>query len=145
ILSALGYFGFGLIEEVRSNEVIAFLSEFGAVLLLFAIGLESNIADLKKVGLNAIIVAIIGVISPFVIGTWVMGPLFFPDYEIIAPLFLGSSMVATSVGITACVFKSMYILQTREAQSVLGVAVIDDILGLVVLAIVSALAGGEEL
>ncbi|MCA9349961.1 cation:proton antiporter, partial [Candidatus Saccharibacteria bacterium] len=143
-LSALGYFGLHIVGEIRSSEIIAFIAEFGAVILLFQIGLESNIAEMKKVGLTAFVVAIVGVVTPFVLGTWVLAPIFFPDQSLTAHLFLGASMVATSVGITASVFKAIGISKTMEAQTVLGAAVIDDILGLIVLSVVSALASGGE-
>ncbi|MBP6005923.1 cation:proton antiporter [Candidatus Saccharibacteria bacterium] len=143
-LSALGYFGLGIVGDIRGSEVIAFVAELGAVILLFQIGLESNIAEMKKVGLTAFIVAIVGVVTPFVLGTWVLAPIFFGDQSLTAHLFLGASMVATSVGITASVFKAIGISKSQEAQTVLGAAVIDDILGLIVLSIVSALASGGE-
>jgi Kef-type K+ transport system membrane component KefB len=144
-LSALGYFGWNFINEIASNEIISFLAQFGALLLLFSIGLESNIKEMKKVGVRALFVALIGVIVPFVLGAFVLGPIFFGDESSNARLFLGASMVATSVGITASVFRSLKLSKTRAAQTVLGAAVIDDVLGLIVLAIVSALATGGDL
>lgn len=144
-LSAIGFAGLSLIGDIRSSEIIQFIGEFGAILLLFAIGLESNIADFKKVGSSALIVALIGVTAPMIIGAWLLGPMFFPTEGSIAHLFLGASLVATSVGITASVFKSMKILKSRAAQTVLGAAVIDDVLGLIVLAVVSALAEGGSI
>lgn len=141
-LSALGYFGWGFVSQITSNEPIAFMASFGALLLLFSIGLESNIADMKKVGLNAILVALIGVVVPFVLGAYVLAPIFYSDASTNAKLFLGAALVATSVGITASVFRGLNIIRTRAAQTVLGAAVIDDVLGLIVLAVVSALATG---
>lgn len=142
ILSALGYFGWGFISEVTSNNIIAFVASLGALLLLFSIGLESNIHEMKKVGINAAIVAMIGVITPFALGTYVLAPIFYGDASTSAKLFLGAALVATSVGITASVFRSLNMIRTRAAQTVLGAAVIDDVLGLIVLAVVSALATG---
>ena len=142
VLAAIGYFGVDFMFDIAHNEVMAFIAELGAVLLLFSIGLESNLKQLQKVGVSAGLVAIIGVVAPFALGTWILGPMFFPEATTNALLFLGASMVATSVGITASVFKSMGVLKTRAAQTVLGAAVIDDVLGLIVLAIVSALAAG---
>lgn len=144
VLSFLAFLGVIQLETLRHQETIAFLAEVGAVILLFQIGLESNIKQLLKVGLNAFIVAVIGVVCPFLAGTFLIGPIFFPNATFIAHLFLGASMVATSVGITASVFKSLNILKTRAAQTVLGAAVIDDVLGLIVLAVVSAMASGGE-
>lgn len=141
-LSALGYFGWSLIGEANANTAISFIASLGALLLLFSIGLESNIQEMKKVGINAIGVALIGVSVPFVVGTYVLAPLFFPDASSNTHLFIGASMVATSVGITSAVFRSLGISRTRAAQTVLGAAIIDDVLGLIVLAIVSALATG---
>lgn len=145
VLSAVGYFGWGFISEVRASEFIAFISSFGALLLLFSIGLESNIHEIKKVGTSAAIVAAIGVVVPFVMGAYVLGPIFYGDEGSTAKLFLGASLVATSVGITASVFRTLKIQKTRAAQTVLGAAVIDDVLGLIILAVVSALAAGGEI
>lgn len=142
VLSALGYFGWGFVSQMISSEVIAFTASFGALLLLFSIGLESNIVEMKRVGINAMLVALIGVFAPFVLGTYVLAPMFFGDSSVNAKLFLGAAMVATSVGITASVFRGLNMIRTRAAQTVLGAAVIDDVLGLIVLAVVSALATG---
>ena len=145
VLSAIGYFGWGFISEVRASEVIAFISSFGALILLFSIGLESNIHEIKKVGKSAAFVAAIGVVIPFVLGAYILGPIFYGDEGSTAKLFLGASLVATSVGITASVFRTLKIQKTRAAQTVLGAAVIDDVLGLIILAVVSALAAGGEI
>lgn len=144
VLSGLGYFGWGFIDETLGNQVIAYVASFGALLLLFSIGLESKISEMKKVGFNALIVAAIGVVVPFVLGTYFLAPALFPDASSNAKIFVGAAMVATSVGITAAVFRSLGIIKTRAAQTVLGAAVIDDVLGLIVLAVVSALATGGE-
>ena len=144
-LSAAGYFGWGFIGDIATNEIISYLAQFGALLLLFSIGLESNIKEMQKVGVRALMVALIGVVTPFVLGAFVLGPIFFGDASSNARLFLGASLVATSVGITASVFRSLKLTKSRAAQTVLGAAVIDDVLGLIVLAIVSALATGGEL
>lgn len=143
ILAVLGYLGWGLIGDITASPIISFLASFGAVLLLFSIGLESNMREMKRVGVNAMIVALIGVIVPFIFGAFILGPLFYGNESLNAQLFLGASLVATSVGITASVFRSLKLSRRKFAKTVLGAAVIDDILGLIVLAIVSALASGE--
>lgn len=143
-LSVVGFFGLPLVDGVRTNEVVTFLAELGAVILLFQIGLESNIAQLAKVGPRAFLVAILGVVCPFLLGYLLVGPVFFPEATTVTHLFIGAALVATSVGITASVFKSLGILSSRAAQTVLGAAVIDDVLGLLVLAIVSAIAKGSS-
>lgn len=145
ILSALAFYGLPFIDDIRHSEIMAFFAELGAVILLFQIGLESNVKKMMKVGVSALIVAIIGVIAPFVIGAFVLSPLLFPDASLAAHLFVGASVVATSVGITAYVFQEMRMLTSRAAQTVLGAAVIDDVLGLIILAIVSAMATGGDL
>lgn len=144
-LSAVGYYGWSFIGEITANEVISYLAQFGALLLLFSIGLESNIKEMQKVGVRALFVALIGVVTPFILGSFVLAPIFFGDADSNARLFLGASLVATSVGITASVFRSLKLTKSRAAQTVLGAAVIDDVLGLIVLAIVSALATGGDL
>jgi len=130
--------GIPCFEPLKHNAVIAFLSELGVVILLFQIGLESNIEKMKAVGLKAFAVAVVGVVAPFVLGTYVVGPWLLPGLAFKAYLFIGAVLTATSVGITARVFQDLKKLQTPEAQIVLGAAVIDDVLGLIILAVVSA-------
>lgn len=142
VLAVIGYMGADIINDAISDQSIAFLSHLGALLLLFSIGLESNLSEMKKVGINAFLVAVIGVVVPFVLGTLVLGPIFFGKESFNSHLFLGAALVATSVGITASVFQSLGILRSRAAQTVLGAAVFDDVIGLIILAVVSALASG---
>lgn len=139
ILGNLTLIGLGIFDPIAHDAIILFLAELGVVILLFQIGLESNIHEMKKVGFSAFLVAIIGVVLPFVLGTYIVGPMLLPGLETNAYLFLGATLTATSVGITARVFKDLGKLKIKEAQIVLGAAVIDDILGLVILAVVSAL------
>lgn len=139
VLGNIALFGWHFFDQIKHNEIIGFLSELGVVILLFQIGLESNIYKMKQVGMKAFVVAIIGVIAPFVLGAYIVGPMFFPGQDFNVYLFLGATLTATSVGITARVFKDLKKIKTKEAQIVLGAAVIDDVLGLVILAIVSAI------
>jgi Kef-type K+ transport system membrane component KefB len=126
-------------EGMKSNEYLHFMAELGVVILLFQVGLESNVNEMKKVGLRALLVASIGVILPFIMGRYIAGPLLMPGLSENAYLFLGATLSATSVGITARVFKDFSILSSKESRIVLGAAVIDDVMGLVLLAIVSAI------
>lgn len=142
-LSFLAYSGIQIISDIRTNEVIVFMAELGAMLLLFQIGLESNIAKISKVGGRAILVALTGVIVPFILGYFI-SPLIFPNADIISRLFIGASFVATSVGITSYVFKGFGVHKSRASQTVLGAAIIDDVLGLFVLSIIIALASGSS-
>lgn len=130
---------FHALDAIRHNATIAFLAEIGVVLLLFRVGLESNIISMRRVGVPAFLVAIAGVVVPFVLGTWVVGPWLLPGLPFTTYLFLGATLTATSVGITARVFHDLGMLKTRAAQVVLGAAVIDDVLGLLILAVVSAI------
>jgi len=139
ILGNLVLVGIGVFESVKHDKVIEFLAELGVVILLFQIGLESKIDEMRKVGWRAFWVAVIGVIAPFVLGTYVVGPWLMPGLSSNAYLFLGATLTATSVGITGRVFRDLGKLQTREAQIVLGAAVIDDVMGLIILAVVSAI------
>ena len=139
VVGNLALLGINVFEPIKHDSIIAFLAELGVVILLFQIGLESNIQKMRAVGMRAFLVAIVGVIAPFILGTYVAGPLLLPGLNFNAYLFLGATLTATSVGITARVFKDLGKLQTKEAQIVLGAAVIDDVLGLVILGVISAI------
>jgi Kef-type K+ transport system membrane component KefB len=139
VLGNLVLLGIDWLEPVKSDEVILFLAELGVVILLFQIGLESSVQSMLKVGMRAATVAVIGVAVPFAAGTWVVGPWLMPGLSFNAYLFLGATLTATSVGITGRVFQDLGQLQMPAAQIVLGAAVIDDVLGLVILAVVSAI------
>ena len=139
VVGNLALLGINVFEPIKRDSIIAFLAELGVVILLFQIGLESNIQKMRAVGMRAFLVAIVGVIAPFILGTYVAGPLLLPSLNFNAYLFLGATLTATSVGITARVFRDLGKLQTKEAQIVLGAAVIDDVLGLVILGVISAI------
>ncbi len=119
------------------NEVLHIFAELGAVLLLFEVGLECDLTQLLRIGGAALYVACAGVVLPFALGYGVAVLL---GMEQSVAIFTGAALTATSVGITARVFSDMKRLQTREAQIVLGAAVADDIIGLIILAVVSGLA-----
>lgn len=132
-------FGWNALDVLRENALVLFLAEFGVIILLFQAGLESNIQEMRKVGVRAFLVACVGVAAPFLLGYFVVGPWLLPLESTNAHLFLGATLTATSVGITARVFKDLGAMQTRAARIVLGAAVIDDVLGLIILAVVSAI------
>ncbi len=138
VLGNLALVGVSGLEAAKHDEVLRFLAEFGVIILLFQIGLESDVHTLRKVGLRAFLVACLGVAAPFALGV-TLSPLLFPDMGFNGHLFLGATLTATSVGVTARVFKDMKALQSPEAQIVLGAAVIDDVIGLIILAVVSAI------
>ncbi|MGB0678616.1 MAG: cation:proton antiporter, partial [Polyangiales bacterium] len=139
VLGNLKLAGLGWFVGAEAMPAIEFLAEFGVVLLLFEVGLESTVSEMRKVAPQSGLVAIIGVVAPMVLGFfgsyWLM-----PQGPISLHLFIGATLCATSVGITARVLKDLGVLDRQETKVVLGAAVIDDVLGLVVLAIVSAVA-----
>ena len=119
---------------VPLSEGVFLLSEIGVVLLLFEVGLETDLAEMIRVGPPALAVALVGMALPFA-GGWAVTRAY--GYEEVTAIFVGASLTATSIGITARVLSELGALKTREGQIILGAAVIDDVLGLVVLAIVS--------
>jgi Kef-type K+ transport system membrane component KefB len=125
--------------HVETNFIfLELLAELGVIFLLFAVGLETRFSDLSRVGRTAIYVAVLGVIIPFVSGYLIMVSLASPPAE---AMFIGAAMVATSVGITARVIRDLRLTDSTEAKVIIGAAVIDDVLGLIVLAVVSGVAG----
>jgi Kef-type K+ transport system membrane component KefB len=118
-------------------------SKLGLYALLFLTGLESELDELMAVGKQATTVALTGVILPFALGTAGLYYLF--HVPLFPAVFAGAAMTATSIGITASVFGELKFLKTREGQTVIGAAVLDDIFGIVILAVVVALAGGGSL
>lgn len=122
------------------NEAFEAIAELGVVFLLFGVGLETDVGELRRVGRTAIGVASAGVVLPFALGTGFMLVL---GWSAVNAVFIGISMVATSVGITAAVLSAQGKLQTPEAQIILGAAVFDDILTLLFLGTFTALVGGE--
>ena len=119
------------------------ISNLGLYSLLFLTGLESELEELMAVGVQAFSVAVVGVVLPFAFGTLGLMAIFHVDP--IPAIFAGASMTATSIGITASVFGELGYLRTREGQIVIGAAVLDDILGIVILAIVVSLGAGGSL
>ena len=138
-LGNLSLFGFHYFDSVAKDPIIAFIAELGVIVLLLQIGLETRLGELVRVGGRATAVAAIGIAAPFALGTFLVGPLLLPGQSQNAYLFLGATLAATSVGITGRVFRDLGKLDSREARIVLGAAVIDDVLGLVILAVVSGL------
>lgn len=135
VIGNLVLFGFTAAEPLRTNEVIAAIAEVGVIILLFQVGLESDLKEMLEVGWSSLLVAVLGVIVPFLLG-WAVSSYFLPSESRLIHIFIGATLCATSVGITARVFKDMGKLATRTARIVLGAAVIDDVLGLMILAVV---------
>ncbi|MGC4050298.1 MAG: cation:proton antiporter [Paludibaculum sp.] len=130
--SALGW--------IQYDNLLHALAELGVMFLLFQVGLEVKATELLQAGRTAMIVAMLGVILPFLLGWAIMLGAGHPHLE---SIFMGAAMVATSVGITAQVLAGKGLLKHRTAQIILAAAVIDDVLGLLVLAVVSSMGEGK--
>ena len=156
--------GWNFFEPLRAANiqehwaiVVDNLARLGVIILLFEVGLESTVQGMMKVGASALLVAVLGVIAPFILGfgvSWLFIKELPAELAAIVPvgfslnyvhMFIGAVLCATSVGITARVFKDLGKLQTKEAQIILGAAVIDDVLGLIILAVVSGIISAAEL
>jgi Kef-type K+ transport system membrane component KefB len=132
-------------------EIVHLLAEVGVVILLFEVGLETDLKEMFRVGPAATVVAFVGVTAPFLLGA---GYWYFTDPALGAhppgvslakvAVFVGATLTATSVGITARVLTDLDQMRSREARTIIGAAVIDDVLGLVMLAIVVGLAAGTS-
>ncbi|MGH9382401.1 MAG: cation:proton antiporter [Thermoanaerobaculia bacterium] len=147
LLGNLVLFGFHGFEFLRHDPGIAILAELGVILLLFEVGLESNVREMLSVGPSSLLVAILGVVAPVLLGfgasAWLL-----PEEELLTHLFIGATLAATSVGITARVLTDLGKVTSRESRIILGAAVIDDVLGLVLLAVCTGMiqaanTGGE--
>ena len=125
------------------SEVVSILAELGVIILLFEIGLESDLKELIRVGPQAAAVAVIGVVVPFAAGT--TGLIAFFGVPTIPAVFAGAALTATSIGITAKVLAEMQQLSSKEGQIIIGAAVLDDVLGIIVLAVVASLAKTGEI
>jgi Kef-type K+ transport system membrane component KefB len=135
LLGNLHLLGVPWFRAIVSNPSVDVLAQLGVLILLFAVGLESTVRDMLKVGLPSLLVAVLGVVTPFALG-WGVGAVLLPNHSAYAHAFLGATLTATSVGITARVLSDIGKSRTPEARVILGAAVIDDVLGLVILAIV---------
>jgi Kef-type K+ transport system membrane component KefB len=120
------------------SEVISVLAELGVIILLFEIGLESDLRQFRQVGIQAVVVACVGVVVPFAAGTVGLMAIF--HVAAIPAIFAGAALTATSIGITSKVLAEIGQLKSTEGQIIVGAAVIDDVLGIIVLAVVASLA-----
>ena len=139
-LSLLGLHGF---ETMRDDPFLDMFARVGVIILLFEVGLESTVAQMMKVGWSALWVACIGVVTPMLLG-WAVSSWLLPTEPLTVHLFIGATLTATSVGITARVLKDLQRSQTDEARIILGAAVIDDVLGLIMLAVVTGLIAAQH-
>jgi Kef-type K+ transport system membrane component KefB len=139
-LSLVGYAG---LDHLWTEPSLDMLARLGVLVLLFEVGLKSTVAQMLKVGWAAFLVAALGVVAPFLLGFAVCAWLL-PSQSVYVHAFVGATLCATSVGITARVFQDLGRLETPEARIILGAAVIDDVMGLVVLAVVSGIIAAAD-
>ena len=125
-------------EYLKIAYIVDIFSRIGVIFLLFMVGLDSSIEELKHTGRESFLVAVLGVIAPMILG-FVVAYCFLPGASLHADLFVAATLSATSIGITARVLKEMNKLRTREARTILGAAMLDDVLGLIILAVVSSI------
>jgi Kef-type K+ transport system membrane component KefB len=144
LVGNISLLGLNWADFLKNNEVIGSLAEIGVIILLFEVGLESKIGDMMKVGVSSLLVAIAGVIVPFFLG-WAVAMFFLPESSQLTHIFIGATLCATSVGITARVLKDLGQLSTKESRIILGAAVIDDVLGLLILAVIGGAIKSAQL
>ncbi len=138
VLGNLNLVGFTLLDPLKTNSTVRLVGEIGAILLLFEVGVESDLVQLLAVGWSSLLVATLGVIAPMILG-YIVSTQLLPGASWLSHLFVGGTLTATSVGITARVLKDLDKSGTKEARIILGAAVADDVMGLIVLAVVSGL------
>jgi Kef-type K+ transport system membrane component KefB len=138
VLGNLGLIGYHGLDTLRDLSGIAILAQIGVLFLLFQVGLESDVKKMMSVGASSFLVATFGVIAPMLLGFFVSRA-FFPGHDPLMHWFVGATLTATSVGITARVLSDLRRSASKEGSIILGAAVIDDILGLIVLAVVSGI------
>jgi len=143
ILGNLSLLGFDSLNFLKDDPGLEMLAQLGVILLLFEIGLDASLADLIKVGASSLLVAAVGVVLPFVLG-WSVSAWLLPERSYYVHAFIGATLCATSVGITARVLQDIDAIRTKEAKIILGASVIDDVLGLLILAVVSGMIMGAD-
>ncbi|MEZ5307651.1 MAG: cation:proton antiporter [Pyrinomonadaceae bacterium] len=134
-LGNLVYLNLPYFEVLKTNEILMALAQIGVIILLFEVGLETNLREMLQVGPRSFLVAVIGVVGPFVLG-WGVSLFFHPESPSLTHMFIGAMITATSIGITARVLRDLGHIDRTEAKIILGAAVIDDVLALLLLGVV---------
>ncbi len=135
--------GSSVLGVVQPNEILKILAEIGIILLLFEVGIETDFQRLKNAGGKSMVVALLGVLLPFIFGFNIAYYLFKLSFDV--SLFIGGTLTATSIGITLRVLKDIHMEQTNIAQIVIGAAVIDDIIGIILLVFIYDFSTSHEL
>jgi Kef-type K+ transport system membrane component KefB len=143
LIGNLGLVGYHGLDWLKTDTFVDMLGRLGVIILLFEVGLESTVGQMLKVGWSSLLVATLGVVTPFALG-WGVGLWLLPHSSIYVHCFIGATLTATSVGITARVLQDLKKSQTTEARIILGAAVIDDVMGLVVLAVVGGVIAAAD-
>jgi Kef-type K+ transport system membrane component KefB len=143
VLGNLKLLGFAGLEPITADQFIDMFARVGVLVLVFEVGLESTVGQMLEVGRSALLVATLGVIAPFGLG-WAVGAWLLPSQGPYVHAFLGATLTATSIGITARVLKDLGRSQSSEARIILGAAVLDDVLGLVILAVVTGVISAAD-
>ncbi len=137
VLGNAHHLGIGVFHPIMADPAVDILARLGVLLLLFEVGLESTVGQMMRVGWSSLFVAVLGVAAPFALG-WGASAMLLPTESGYVHAFIGATLCATSVGITARVLQDLRQGQSPEARVILGAAVIDDVLGLVILTVVTA-------
>jgi len=141
-LGSLRFAGVDMFITLAADPAVELLARLGVLLLLFDVGLESSVAEMFRVGRTALFVAVLGVVGPLALG-WLVSSLLLPEAPRVVHAFIGAALCATSVGITARVLSDLGRQTSTEARIILGAAVVDDVLGLVILAVVAGVVAGD--
>jgi Kef-type K+ transport system membrane component KefB len=143
LLGSASAFGLGVFDALKTDPTVSVLASLGVLLLLFAVGLESTVPQMLRLAKPSLLVAVLGVLSPFALG-WLVGVWLLPAAGVYVHAFLGAALCATSIGITARVLQDLGFSRAPEARIILGAAVIDDVLGLIILAVVTGAIGAAS-
>jgi Kef-type K+ transport system membrane component KefB len=143
LIGNLGLLGFHAFDALRQEPSLDLLAQIGVLFLLFEVGLHSDLGKMMAVGASSFIVACLGVIAPMVLGYY-CSRAFFPAHDPLTHWYVGATLCATSVGITARVLSDLRKTASTEGRIILGAAVIDDVLGLIVLAVIAGLIGAAD-
>ena len=143
VIGNLGLAGYHGLDPLREQPGLDLLAQIGVLFLLFRVGVETEIAKMMAVGASAFLVAVLGVIAPMVLGFF-CSRAFFPTHDPLTHWFVGATLCATSVGITARVLSDLGRTDSTEGRIILGAAVIDDVLGLMVLAVVAGVIASAD-
>lgn len=138
LIGVLAHFHIAVFADLIKNEGLELIAQLGSIFLLFEIGLESDFRDLKNAGKHGVLVALIGAIIPFCLGYFLVTPYIIGSRSHNLALFIGGILAVTSTGVSVSVFKELGIIRQKACQIVLTASVIDDIIGLVLLSVITA-------